>query len=130
MPAQRLIRFRRGFTLIELIIVMAIVSLLLTLAAPRYFKSIEHSKETVLRANLIATRDALDKFYSDTGKYPDQLSELVDRKYLRTLPLDPLTERVDSWTLVAPLEGQPGAIYNIFSSAPGTGSNGVPYEQW
>lgn len=77
----------RGFTLIELVIVMAIIALLLTLAAPRYFSSLERSKETVLRSNLAAMRDALDKFYSDTGKYPDTLEVLVEKKYLRSMPV-------------------------------------------
>jgi general secretion pathway protein G len=125
------IRFaRRGFTLIELMVVMTIVSLLLTLAAPRYFRSIERSKETVLKANLAATRDALDKFHGDTGRYPEQLLELVDRKYLRTLPWDPITETSDSWVVVPPANGQPGSVYDINSSAEGVGLNGVPYAQW
>jgi general secretion pathway protein G len=131
MASQPVFRsLRKGFTLIELIIVMAIVSLLLTLAAPRYFRSIERSKETVLRANLASTRDALDKFYSDTGKYPDQLTDLVDRRYLRTLPWDPITESSDSWSVVAPPGGQAGSVYNIFSGAQGAGSNNVPYAEW
>jgi general secretion pathway protein G len=121
---------QRGFTLIELIVVMTIVSLLLTLAAPRYFRSIERSKETVLKANLTSTRDALDKFHSDTGKYPDQLDDLVAKHYLRTLPWDPVIERADAWILEAPADGQAGAVYNIHSSAEGAGSNGVPYAQW
>jgi general secretion pathway protein G len=119
-----------GFTLIELIIVMAIVSLLLTLAAPKYFKSIDRSKETVLKANLAGTRDALDKFYADTGRYPERLSELVDRKYLRAMPWDPIADSADDWTVVAPTGGQPGSVYNIISSAPGVGSNNVPYADW
>jgi general secretion pathway protein G len=120
----------RGFTLIELIIVMSIVSLLLTLAAPRYFKSVNRSKETVLKANLAGTRDALDKFYADTGRYPERLTELVDRKYLRALPWDPIADSAEDWTLVAPTGGQPGLVYNIFSSAPGVGSNNLPYADW
>jgi general secretion pathway protein G len=123
-------RAQHGFTLIELIVVMTIVSLLLTLAAPRYFRSIERSKETVLKANLASTRDALDKFHSDTGRYPDQLEELVDKHYLRTLPWDPVLERADAWTLEAPAGGQHGSVYNLHSSAEGAGSNGVPYAQW
>ncbi len=129
-----MLRFKRwrinGFTLIELIIVMAIVSLLLTLAAPRYFRSIERSKETVLKANLAATRDALDKYYSDTGKFPDQLGDLVERKYLRTLPWDPVLESSNGWTFIAPPGGQAGAIYNLFSGARGNSLDGVPYAQW
>jgi general secretion pathway protein G len=119
-----------GFTLIELIVVMTIISLLLTLAAPRYFRSIDKSKETVLKANLVATRDALDKFHADTGKYPQQLGELVERHYLRTLPWDPIIESSDRWVLVPPADGQEGGVYNITSGADGAGSDGVPYAEW
>ena len=119
-----------GFTLIELIVVMTVISLLLTLAAPRYFRSIDKSKETVLKANLVATRDALDKFHADTGKYPQQLSDLVEKHYLRTLPWDPITESSDSWVLVAPVDGQDGGVYNITSGADGAGVDGVPYAEW
>jgi general secretion pathway protein G len=109
---------------------MTIISLLLTLAAPRYFRSIDKSKETVLKANLFATRDALDKFHADTGKYPQQLGELVEKHYLRTLPWDPITESSDSWVLVAPTDGQEGGVYNINSGAEGAGADGVPYAEW
>jgi general secretion pathway protein G len=120
----------QGFTLIELIVVMTIISLLLTLAAPRYFRSIDKSKETVLKANLFATRDALDKFHADTGKYPAQLAELVEKHYLRTLPWDPITESSDSWVLVPPADGQDGGVYNLNSGAEGAGADGVPYAEW
>jgi general secretion pathway protein G len=120
----------QGFTLIELIVVMTIVSLLLTLAAPRYFRSIERSKETVLKANLTATRDALDKFNADTGKYPDQLSELVTRRYLRTLPWDPIAESNDAWVIDAPTDGRTGNVYNLHSGAEGRGIDGTPYAEW
>jgi general secretion pathway protein G len=123
-------RKHQGFTLIELIVVMTIISLLLTLAAPRYFRSIDKSKETVLKANLFATRDALDKFHADTGKYPAQLAELVEKRYLRTLPWDPITESSDSWVLVPPADGQDGGVYNITSGAEGAGADGVPYAEW
>jgi general secretion pathway protein G len=123
-------RKHQGFTLIELIVVMTIISLLLTLAAPRYFRSIDKSKETVLKANLFATRDALDKFHADTGKYPAELAELVEKRYLRTLPWDPITERSDSWVLVPPADGQDGGVYNITSGAEGAGADGVPYAEW
>ena len=120
----------KGFTLIELIVVMTIVSLLLTLAAPRYFRSIDKSKETVLKANLVATRDALDKFHADTGKYPLQLSDLVDKHYLRTLPYDPIVDSSEAWVITPPSDGQEGGVYNINSSAEGADADGVPYAQW
>jgi len=119
-----------GFTLIELIVVMTVVSLLLSLAAPRYFRSVEKSKETVLRTNLTATRDAIDRFHADTGRYPAQLMELVDKHYLRTLPWDPITERADSWVLIPPIDGQQGGVYNITSGAEGVSTEGVPYGDW
>jgi general secretion pathway protein G len=120
----------KGFTLIELIVVMAIVSLLLTMAAPRYFHSIDRSKETILKANLVATRDALDKFHADTGRYPEGLAELVSRHYLRTLPWDPIAESAEAWVLIAPADGQPGGVYNISSGAAGADAEGVPYAEW
>jgi general secretion pathway protein G len=121
---------RAGFTLIELIVVMTIISLLLTLAVPRYFHSIDLSKEKVLRANLSATRDALDKFNADTGKYPNELADLVTKHYMRSLPWDPITERSDSWVLVPPSNGVEGLVYNIRSGAEGNGADGTPYADW
>ena len=117
----------RAFTLIELIVVMAIVSLLLTLALPRYFQTIELSKETVLKENLRTMRDTIDKFYGDTGRYPDSLEELVERKYLRAIPPDPITEARDSWTIVAPDGDAKGRVYDVRSSAPGKTIDGKPF---
>lgn len=123
-------RARQGFTLIELVVVLAIVALLLALATPRYFHSIDKSKETVLRANLALTRDSLDKFYGDNGKYPDQLATLVEKKYLRTLPMDPLTESTTTWIIVPPDNPDKGAVFDIHSGAEGNGSDGTPYREW
>ena len=110
---DQLIRRRQprssGFTLIELVIVLAIVALLLTIAAPRYFHSVDRSKETVLKANLSMTRDALDKYFGDNGKYPEKLDTLVEKKYLRGLPLDPITESSATWTVVPPDTPENGA---------------------
>jgi general secretion pathway protein G len=118
---------RQGFTLIELLVVMTIVALLLTLALPRYFNSIETAKENVLRENLIVVRDAIDKYYSDTGKYPDALDTLVQKRYLRTLPVDPMTESALTWTVIAPADPAKGAIFNIRSGAVGNSRAGTPY---
>ena len=90
----------------------------------------ERSKETVLKANLASARDAIDKFYADTGKFPDQLSDLVNQKYLRTLPWDPIIESAGSWKISRPTEGQFGAVGNIFSGAQGNGTNKTPYSEW
>jgi general secretion pathway protein G len=77
----------QGFTLIELLVVLSIIALLLTLAVPRYFNSIDVAKEAVLRENLHLVRETIDKFYADKGRYPESLDELVSEKYLRSLPL-------------------------------------------
>jgi general secretion pathway protein G len=118
---------RLGFTLIELLVVLAIVALLLTLAMPRYFQSIDSSKETILRDNLRTTRDTIDKFYGDTGRYPKSLDELVEKKYLRALPLDPITDSTATWVIVPPDDADKGNVYSIKSGAPGNSKDGKPY---
>src|SRR5438067_7648321 len=93
---------RNGFTLIELLVVLAIVALLLTLAVPRYFGSLDKSKEAVLREDLFQLRDAIGKYYGDKGKYPETLEALASEKYLRRIPVDPVTGTTTSWVPVAP----------------------------
>jgi general secretion pathway protein G len=119
-----------GFTLIELLVVLAIIAVLLTLAVPRYFHGVDASKEAVLRENLRAVRDTLDKFRGDVGRYPDSLDELVERRYLRALPHDPLTQSSGTWELIAPADGSKGVVYDIKSGAVGTGSDGNAYRDW
>ncbi len=119
-----------GFTLIELLVVMTIISLLLTLAVPRYFHSVEKSKETVLRDNLSILRETLDKYYGDVGKYPDDLDELVTKKYLRGIPRDPITESATTWVTIPPEDPNKGLIYDIKSGAPGNGRDGSLYADW
>jgi general secretion pathway protein G len=119
---------RRGFTLIELMIVLALIATLLTIALPRYFGSLERSKEAALKQTLVATRDAIDKFFTDNGKYPDSLPELVDKRYLRSLPVDPITESTTTWTVVpAPDPAIKGEVYDVKSGATGTASDGKAY---
>jgi general secretion pathway protein G len=122
--------FAAGFTLVELLVVMAIIATLLTLAVPRYFGSIEKSKEAVLKQNLATLRDSLDKYYGDTGRYPDSLDDLVTKKYLRNIPLDPLTESASTWVLVPPVDPGKGAVYDVKSGAQGKASDGTAYGDW
>jgi len=122
-------RSHSGFTLIELMVVMVIVAMLLALAAPRYFGSLQKSKETALRQTLSVTRDALDKFYSDKGKYPDSLDVLVSTRYLRSLPVDPLVDS-SNWLLVTPDDPAKGAVSDIHSSAEGLGRDGTLIREW
>ncbi|NVD99969.1 type II secretion system protein [Massilia sp. BJB1822] len=117
----------RGFTLIELLVVLGIIALLLTLAVPRYFPSVDRAKETVLNDNLRNTRLVIDQFYGDTGRYPDSLEQLVEKKYLRSMPIDPITETSDSWIVVPPDDGSKGGVADIKSGAPGNDRNGKPY---
>jgi general secretion pathway protein G len=120
-----------GFTLIELMVVLAVVALLLSVAVPRYFHSVDRSKESVLRANLTVTRDALDKFFGDKGRYPDSLEQLVQNQYLRTLPMDPITESSATWIVVAPSQSERvGAVFDLHSGAPGKSSDGSNYSDW
>lgn len=128
MVSARAPRDGRGFTLIELIVVMAIVALLVTVALPRYFTHLDRSKEAVLRADLATMRDALDKHFADRGRYPERLEDLAERRYLRAIPVDPLTESATTW--ITQVDATRGGVSNVRSGAPGEGANGVRYADW
>lgn len=120
----------RGFTLIELLVVMTIIALLLALALPRYFNHLDNSREIILRQDLAVMRDAIDKHHGDTGRYPDSIEALVNARYLRALPVDPITEQSDTWQVVAPSDAEAGAVYDVRSGAPGTSRDGSAYVDW
>ncbi len=120
----------RGFTLIELLVVMAIIATLMTIAMPRYFNSLESSREATLRQSLAVLRESLDHFYGDTGHYPDSLEQLVELRYLRNTPVDPIIERSDAWQLVPPPEGVAGGVADIKSGATGRARDGSLYAEW
>jgi general secretion pathway protein G len=146
---------RGGFTLIELLVVMAIIATLLTIAVPRYFGSIDRSKEAVLKQNLRSIRDAIDKYYADNERYPETLEALAAGRYLRDVPVDPVTGSAATWIIVPPrvevATGRPGErievrpddrgalraddrsasrVYDVKSGAPGTASDGTVYGEW
>lgn len=113
----------RGFTMIELVIVMAMLGLLLSLALPQYMATLERGREQVLQQNLAALREALDKFYGDRGRYPDTLEDLVTQRYLRAIPVDPFTE-MPNWVVVAPKDSAKGGVIDVQSTL--TDSRGEP----
>jgi general secretion pathway protein G len=123
-------RPRRGFTLIEILVVLAIVATLLTFVTPRYYGHIQSSKEVVLRDNLRTTREVIDKFYGDLGRYPESMEELVEKNYLRALPVDPITESNTTWQIVDAPIGYKGTVFNLKSGAPGNARDGKPYADW
>jgi general secretion pathway protein G len=119
-----------GFTLIELLVVMVIIAVLLTLAVPYYFGSLQKSKEAVLRENLELMRESLDKHYGDSGRYPDSLDDLVSKRYLRRIPRDPVTESATTWVTVPPQDPEQGGVYDVRSGAEGTAADGTAYGEW
>jgi general secretion pathway protein G len=120
----------RGFTLIELLVVLAIIATLLSIVAPRYVHQTDRAKEAALKENLSVLRRALDEYYSDTGKYPEELSALTERHYLRALPLDPVTNRSDTWTQVPGPDEDGKAIVDVKSGAQGSALDGTEYNSW
>jgi general secretion pathway protein G len=119
-----------GFTLIELLIVMAIIGTLLSIAVPRYFHSLQHARETVLKQDLSILREAIDKYYADLNQYPEKLPDLVDKHYVRSVPVDPFTRLADTWTVVASDDPDHPGIRDIQSGAPDVASNGTPVASW
>ena len=129
-PSSLAPRPSRAFTLDELLVVLAIVALLLSIALPRYFGSLDRSRETVLKENLFQVRESLDKYFSDTGKYPDRIEDLVTRHYLRSAPIDPVTGSTTTWVVVPPREADKGGVFDIRSGAAGNGKDGTAYRDW
>ncbi len=120
----------KGFTLIELLVVMAIIATLLTIALPRYFKSVDRSKEQVLQTNLNTMREAIDKYYADKGKYPATLESLVDSEYIKNIPLDPITESKSTWVALPPKNPKESGVGDIKSGAESMASNNTLYNTW
>jgi general secretion pathway protein G len=123
-----------GFTLLEMITVVAIMSVLVAIALPNYKVSIIQSKESVLREDLYRFRDLIDQYYADKGRYPESLEVLVTDGYMRKLPLDPMTNQAN-WELVPAEpdpdnpEEQPG-VYDVHSASEQLSMSGTPYNEW
>jgi general secretion pathway protein G len=121
---------KRGFTLIELLVVMSIIGLLLTVAVPQYFRTIRHSRETVLRHDLSVLRDSIDKYYADLGQYPDVLPTLVEKHYIRSVPVDPFTKSAETWILVASDDPDHPGLKDVHSGSPNLAFDGSPIVSW
>ena len=121
---------RTGFTLIELIVVMAIIATLLTIAVPRYYRAVDRSREAVLRQDLATLRESIDKYYGDTGKFPEDLKTLVERHYLRNIPIDPIAKSAEKWVVIRAEDPEDTGVKDVHSGAEGNGENGVAYAAW
>ncbi len=123
---------KSGFTLIELIVVLAIIALLVSIVAPRYGHTVDRARDASLKTTLNVVRDAIDKFLADRDRYPDSLDELVARGYLRQVPEDPVTGQKDSWQMLPPAASAPvkGRVADVRSGASGRGQDGTPYNSW
>ena len=120
-----------GFTLIEILVVLAIIATLLSLVSPRYFHSIDRSKETILKHDLATMRDAIDKFYSDKNAYPETLDDLVQFHYLRAIPKDPITESAATWIIIPPEQIEvKGSVYDVKSGSKAISAGGIAYSEW
>jgi general secretion pathway protein G len=119
----------QGFTIIELLVVMAVLAVLASLVAPRYMDRVDTARETVLRQDLQGLRTAIDQFYRDQARYPEGLEELVAKRYVRAIPVDPITEQASSWVAVPSKDGSPG-VFDIRSGSPLKARDGSTYASW
>lgn len=121
----------RGFTLIELLFVMVIAALLASIVGPVLVSSIGNARESTLKEDLFVMRKGIDDYYADHGKYPGELTDLTKKHYLRRIPVDPLTDRADSWVLVRVMsdDGE-GGIVDVRSSSDATARDGTLYRDW
>ena len=128
--SKQIKKIMQGFTLIELMVVMTVIALLISIAVPRYFHSVDHAREASLKQSLNIMRVAIDKFYGDNDRYPNSISELVTKKYIRAVPLDPITESTETWVTQAPNLDASGEVFDIKSGAPGIAKDGTAYAEW
>ena len=122
----------RGFTLIEILIVVSIIGILITLAQPSFTRAVTAAKEATLKENLFILRDVIDQYYADNTKYPGALGELAERGYIRRVPKDPITDSADTWVLVQATDdqGQAVGVFDVKSGSERTASDGSKYSDW
>lgn len=121
---------QKGFTIVELLVVLSVIALLLSIVAPRYLNKIEEGKEVVLKQNLAVIRHSIDQYYSDQGVYPSQLNQLVEKRYLRNIPEDPIT-KTNEWTIIKERDqDRVEGIYDIRSTSQAIASDKRPYTEW
>jgi general secretion pathway protein G len=120
---------RFGFTIIELLVVMAVLAVLASLVMPRYVDKVETARETVLRQDLQGLRLAIDQFYRDQSRYPENLQELVTKRYIRAIPVDPVTDKAETWVTTPSKEGIPG-VFDVHSGSPLKARDGSSYASW
>ncbi|MBI3891610.1 MAG: prepilin-type N-terminal cleavage/methylation domain-containing protein [Candidatus Wallbacteria bacterium] len=128
-PACRIWRSRLGFTLMEMAIVLAILGVLLRMATPALQRTIVRTRETVLRQDLAALREAIDGYFADHKRYPDTLTALIEKHYIRKLPVDPFTRRPDTWVTLAPEDAE-GGVWDVRSGTDFVGLDGKAYNEW
>jgi general secretion pathway protein G len=125
----------RGWTLIEMVVVMGLIAILAGIAASQYRNAVTRSQEAVLKEDLFRMRESIDQYYADKNKYPADLQTLVSDGYLREVPKDPFTQSTDSWQTI-PAEPDPAnpsiepGVYNIKSGSDRTSLEGTPYTEW
>jgi general secretion pathway protein G len=134
-PSGKLRRLRAGFTIVELMIVVTVISILLAMAVPYYQRTLIRSKESLLRNNLFTMRTVIDEYTIDKGKAPQSLNDLVTEGYLRAVPVDPMTGQNNTWRIImedaqnAVNQSEPG-IFEVQSGSDKTSLEGIPYSEY
>ncbi|MFQ5658480.1 MAG: type II secretion system protein [Candidatus Methylomirabilales bacterium] len=123
---------QRGFTFVEIMIVLVIIGILLTLAQPSFTSSVQRAKEATLKENLFILRDVIDQYFADFEEYPPSLEALVEERYIRKVPKDPITGSASSWQLVYVTgeEAVEEGIFDVYSGSDEIGLDGSPYSDW